>query len=62
VSGPSETFEEYEARRGAARQRSERHAEQTRKRIRSRQRERERARLLRLGVDPAWLERVLGDA
>jgi hypothetical protein len=38
---------------------SRRHAEQTRKRSRRKQREKERARLTRLGVDPAWLERVL---
>jgi len=36
------------------------HAEQTRRRIRRKQRERERARLLKLGADPVWVERVLG--
>jgi len=46
---------------GAAK-RSKRHAAQTRKRARRRKRERERARLLALGADPAWVERVLGDA
>jgi hypothetical protein len=39
--------------------RSRRCADQTRKRIRRKQREKERERLIRLGVDAAWLERVL---
>jgi hypothetical protein len=43
-----------------ANQRSRRVAEGNRKRIRRRQRERERERLLRVGADPAWVERVLG--
>jgi hypothetical protein len=42
----------------AAKQRSRRFAEQTRKRVRREQRERERERLRRLGADPAWLDRV----
>lgn len=44
----------------AARERSSRHAAQTRKRVRRKQRQHERERLLRVGADPAWVERVLG--
>ena len=40
-------------------ERSRRDVNQTRKRIRRKQRQKERERLLRLGVDRAWLERVL---
>ena len=39
-------------------ERSRRNAEVTRKKARRKQREKERARLTRLGVDPAWLERT----
>ena len=38
---------------------SRRWAEQTRKRANRKEREKERERLLRLGADPAWLERML---
>jgi hypothetical protein len=40
-------------------ERSRRCAEQTRKLARRKRRQQERERLTRLGVDPAWLERVL---
>jgi hypothetical protein len=41
------------------RRRSESSAKQTRRRARSKTVERERARLLALGADPEWLNRVL---
>jgi hypothetical protein len=53
---PSESHEEWLSK---ANQRSRRVAAGNRKRIRRKQREQERGRLERLGVDPAWLARVL---
>ena len=52
---------QFEALERAARERSSRHAAQTRERVRRKQLQRERDRLLRFGADPAWVERVLGD-
>jgi len=45
-----------------AEQRSSRQAEQTRRRIRRKQREQQRERLLKLGAEPAWVARVLGES
>ena len=46
--------------RGAEKRRS-RHAKQTRQEARRKLLERERERLLRLGADPAWVDRVIGE-
>ena len=60
VEFPSDALAEARRRSETARRRSEVAAAQTRKRARARKLERERERLLRLGADPAWVERVLG--
>jgi hypothetical protein len=44
-----------------ANERRARGATQTRKRASRRRRQVERERLLKLGADPQWVERVLGD-
>jgi len=53
-------FLDARRRQHQAEERSRRHAAQTRIRANRRAREKERKRLLGLGVDRSWVERVLG--